>query len=73
MREGEQNNLNYLPFTYPEVSFDGELQKSGSLPSTGHGSENGWQQDSLTVTPLNPDASISASDFEKKWTDLPVA
>ena len=58
---------------YAEVSFESELQ-NGDLSSS-HSSEDTspHRHDSFTVIPLNPDASISASDFEKKWTNLPTA
>ena len=31
------------------------------------------RQDSCTLIPLNPNASISPADYEKKWTELATA
>lgn len=60
-----------VQYAHAEVGFETEVQRNGILD---HSHENAKlsRQDSFTVIPLNPDASISAGEFEKKWTDLPT-
>lgn len=58
-----------LELPWVENNFEGEVYINGRV-SSGQDLESVRRDSLFTVIPLNPEPSISATDFEQKWTNL---